>query len=143
MRPEATGPNPRAAGYTAVRSLLDVKATLQAEFKKADLSGPPQLAVRRAGRFFCHHMSVFSEGAIRAVAHPAGVVLEAVAVPGVFAVDLLTGQVLARMDTRERNKLARVGSAAFGGSCRSEKSLPSASESGRLCARLALSTRWS
>jgi len=36
---------------------------------------------------------------------------EAVAVLGVFAVDLLTGQVVARMDKRERNKLAK---AAYG-----------------------------
>ena len=33
---------------------------------------------------------------------------EAVAVLGVFAVDLLTGQVVARMDKRERNKLAKA-----------------------------------
>jgi hypothetical protein len=36
------------------------------------------------------------------------VVFEAVAVLGVFAVDLLTGQVVARMDKRERNKLAKA-----------------------------------
>jgi hypothetical protein len=36
------------------------------------------------------------------------VVFEVVAVLGVFAVDLLTGQVMARMDKRERNKLARA-----------------------------------
>jgi len=42
---------------------------------------------------------------ILAVSHLAGVVFEAVAVLGVFAVDLLTGQVVARMDKRERNKL--------------------------------------
>jgi hypothetical protein len=36
------------------------------------------------------------------------VVFEAVAVLGVFAVDLLTGQVVARMDKRERNKLAKT-----------------------------------
>jgi glycerol-3-phosphate acyltransferase PlsY len=46
--------------------------------------------------------------AILAVTHLAGVVFEAVAVLGVFAVDLLTGQVLARMDKREKNKLAKV-----------------------------------
>jgi hypothetical protein len=45
---------------------------------------------------------------ILAVTHLAGVVFEAVAVMGVFAVDLLTGQVLARMDKRERNKLANA-----------------------------------
>jgi fatty acid desaturase len=45
---------------------------------------------------------------ILAVTHLAGVVFEAVAVMGVFAVDLLTGQVLARMDKRARNKLARA-----------------------------------
>jgi uncharacterized membrane protein len=45
---------------------------------------------------------------ILAVTHLAGVVFEAVAVLGVFAVDLLTGQVLARMDKREQNKLAKA-----------------------------------
>jgi hypothetical protein len=45
---------------------------------------------------------------ILAVTHLAGVVFEADAVLGVFAVDLLTGQVLARMDKRERNKLAKA-----------------------------------
>jgi uncharacterized membrane protein len=45
---------------------------------------------------------------ILAVTHLAGVVFEAVAVLGVFAVDLLTGQLLARMDKRERNKLAKA-----------------------------------
>ena len=45
---------------------------------------------------------------ILAVTHLAGVVFEAVAVMGVFAVDLLTGQVLARMDKREQNKLAKA-----------------------------------
>jgi fatty acid desaturase len=43
---------------------------------------------------------------ILAVTHLAGIIFEAVAVLGVFAVDLLTGQVLARMDKRGRNKLA-------------------------------------
>jgi hypothetical protein len=36
------------------------------------------------------------------------VVFEAVAVLGVFAVDLLTGQVVARMEKRERNRLAKA-----------------------------------
>jgi small-conductance mechanosensitive channel len=45
---------------------------------------------------------------ILAVSHLAGIVFEAVAVFGVFAVDLLTGQVVARMDKRERNKLAKA-----------------------------------
>jgi hypothetical protein len=45
---------------------------------------------------------------ILAVSHLAGIVFEAVAVFGVFAVDLLTGQVLARMDRRQRNKLAKA-----------------------------------
>jgi hypothetical protein len=45
---------------------------------------------------------------ILAITHVAGVIFEAVAVLGVFAVDLLTGQVVARMDKRERNKLARL-----------------------------------
>ena len=43
-----------------------------------------------------------------AVTHLAGVVFEAVAVLGVFSVDLLTGQVLARMDQRERRNLANT-----------------------------------
>ena len=46
---------------------------------------------------------------ILAVSHLAGIVFEAVAVFGVFAVDLLTGQVVARMDKRERIKLAKAG----------------------------------
>jgi hypothetical protein len=45
---------------------------------------------------------------ILAITHLAGVVFEAVAVLGVFAVDLLTGQIVARMDRRERNKLAKA-----------------------------------
>jgi hypothetical protein len=45
---------------------------------------------------------------ILAITHLAGVVFEAVGALGVFAVDLLTGQVLARMDKRERNKLAKA-----------------------------------
>ena len=45
---------------------------------------------------------------ILAITHPAGLVFEAVAVLGVLAVDLLTGQVVARMDKRERNKLAKA-----------------------------------
>jgi hypothetical protein len=36
------------------------------------------------------------------------VVFEGVAVLGVFAMDLLTGQVVARMEKRERNKLAKA-----------------------------------
>jgi hypothetical protein len=42
---------------------------------------------------------------ILAVTHLAGVVFEAIAVLGVFSMDLLTGQVLARMDKRQRNNL--------------------------------------
>jgi hypothetical protein len=45
---------------------------------------------------------------ILAVSHLAGIVFEAVAVLGVFAVDLLSGQVVARMDKRERNKLPKA-----------------------------------
>jgi hypothetical protein len=45
---------------------------------------------------------------ILAVSHLAGIVFEAVAVLGVFAVDLLTGQVVARMDRREEIKLAKA-----------------------------------
>jgi hypothetical protein len=44
---------------------------------------------------------------VLAVTHLAGVVFEAVAVLGVFAADLLTGQVLARMDKRNRNRPAK------------------------------------
>jgi len=42
------------------------------------------------------------------VSHLAGVIFEAVPMLGVFAVDLLTGQVLARMDKRQRNTLAKA-----------------------------------
>ncbi len=42
------------------------------------------------------------------ISHLAGVVFEAVAVLGVFAVDLLTGQVLARMDKREKTSWRRL-----------------------------------
>jgi hypothetical protein len=45
---------------------------------------------------------------ILAVSHLVGIVFEAVAVLGVFAVDLVTGQVVAQMDKRERNKLAKA-----------------------------------
>ena len=45
---------------------------------------------------------------ILTVTHLAGVVFEVVAVLGVFAVDLLSGQVVARIDRRERNKLAKA-----------------------------------
>jgi hypothetical protein len=45
---------------------------------------------------------------ILAVSHLAGIVFEAAAVFGVFAVDLLTGKVVARMDKRERNRLAKA-----------------------------------
>ena len=45
---------------------------------------------------------------ILAITHLAGVVFEAVAVLGVFAVDLLTGQVVARMDKREQSKLSKA-----------------------------------
>ncbi len=45
---------------------------------------------------------------ILAITHLAGVVFEAVAVLGVLAVDLLTGQAVARMGMRERNKLAKA-----------------------------------
>jgi len=47
-------------------------------------------------------------GSILAVSHLAGIVFEAVAVVGVLAVDLVTGQVVARMDKRERNNFARA-----------------------------------
>jgi hypothetical protein len=36
------------------------------------------------------------------------VIFEVVAVLGVFAVDLLSGQAVARMEKRERNKLAKA-----------------------------------
>jgi hypothetical protein len=45
---------------------------------------------------------------ILAVSHLAGIVFEAVAVFGVFAVDLLTGQVVARMERREKDKLLKA-----------------------------------
>jgi fatty acid desaturase len=45
---------------------------------------------------------------ILAVNHLAGIVFEAVAVLGVFAVDLVTGQVVARMDRRNRKGLAKA-----------------------------------
>ena len=45
---------------------------------------------------------------ILAITHLARVIFEVVAVLGVFAVDLLSGQVVARMDKRERNKLAKA-----------------------------------
>ena len=45
---------------------------------------------------------------ILAVSHLAGVVFEAVAVFGVFAVDLVTGQVVARMDRRNRKELVKA-----------------------------------
>ena len=43
-----------------------------------------------------------------AVSHLAGIVFEAVAVFGVFAADLLTGQVVARMGNRQRKELAKA-----------------------------------
>jgi hypothetical protein len=45
---------------------------------------------------------------ILAVSHLAGVVFEAVAVLGVFAVDLVTGQVVARMERRNRKEIAKA-----------------------------------
>ena len=45
---------------------------------------------------------------ILAVSHLAGIVFEAVAVLGVFAVDLLTGQVVARMERRNRKEVAKA-----------------------------------
>jgi len=45
---------------------------------------------------------------ILAVSHLAGIVFEAVAVFGVFAVDLLTGQVVARVDRRNRKEVPRA-----------------------------------
>jgi hypothetical protein len=45
---------------------------------------------------------------ILAVSHLAGIVFEAVAVLGVFAVDLVTGQVVARMDRRNRKEAAEA-----------------------------------
>ena len=45
---------------------------------------------------------------ILAVSHLAGIVFEAVVVFGVFAVDLLTGQVVARMDRRNRKEVAKA-----------------------------------
>ncbi|MGO8736459.1 MAG: hypothetical protein ACLQVM_27115 [Terriglobia bacterium] len=45
---------------------------------------------------------------ILAVSHLAGIIFEAVAVFGIFAVDLLTGQVVARMDRRNRKEVAKA-----------------------------------
>jgi len=45
---------------------------------------------------------------ILAVSHLAGIVFEAVAVLGVFAVDLVTGQVVARVEKRQRNGLLQA-----------------------------------
>ena len=45
---------------------------------------------------------------ILAVSHLAGIVFEAVAVFGVFAVDLVTGQVVARMERRNRKEVAKA-----------------------------------
>jgi small-conductance mechanosensitive channel len=45
---------------------------------------------------------------ILAVSHLAGIIFEAVAVFGVFAVDLVTGQVVARMDKRNRKEVAKA-----------------------------------
>ena len=45
---------------------------------------------------------------ILAITHLAGVVFEAVAVLGAFAVDLLTGQVVARMDRRNPKEVRKV-----------------------------------
>ena len=45
---------------------------------------------------------------ILAVSHIAGIVFEAVAVFGVFAVDLVTGEVVARMDRRKRKGVAKA-----------------------------------
>jgi hypothetical protein len=46
---------------------------------------------------------------ILSIIHLARVVFETVAVLGVFAVDLLTWQVLTRMEKRKRNMLAKAG----------------------------------
>jgi len=46
---------------------------------------------------------------VLAITRLAGVVIEAVAVMGVFVVDLVTDQVLVRMDKRERNRLVKTG----------------------------------
>ena len=45
---------------------------------------------------------------ILAVSHLAGIVFEAVAAFGVFAVDLVTGQVVAHMDRRNRKEGANA-----------------------------------
>jgi hypothetical protein len=45
---------------------------------------------------------------ILAITLLAGVVFEAVAVLGIYAVDLLTGQVVARMEKREIERLAKA-----------------------------------
>lgn len=50
-----------------------------------------------------------ASASVLAVTPLAGVVFEAVAVPGVFAVDPLTGQVVARMDMLARYKPVKAG----------------------------------
>ena len=67
-------------------------------FRRRDLGFTPARTVQVSAAF----------ASILAITHVAGVVFEAVAVLGVFAVDLLTGQVLARMGKREQNKLAKA-----------------------------------
>jgi uncharacterized membrane protein len=43
-----------------------------------------------------------------AITHIAGVLFEAIAIAGIFAIDLVTGQVVARMDKREGNRLVKA-----------------------------------
>jgi len=68
---------------------------------------PPSLQEVYSNPILVRHNSPHAVCAsILAGSHLAGIVFETVAVFGVLAVDLFTGQVVARMDKRERNRLA-------------------------------------
>jgi hypothetical protein len=84
---------PLAAACAMVGGYLGVR-----HFTRRDLGFTPARTVQVSAAF----------ASILAITHVAGVVFEAVAVLGLFAVDLLTGQVVARMDERERIKLAKA-----------------------------------
>jgi len=71
------------------------------------LAWNPGRACRKLTKYKIMQVSA-AFASILAITHLAGAVFEAVAVLGVFAVDLLTGQVVARMDKRERSKLAKA-----------------------------------
>jgi hypothetical protein len=83
---------PLAAACAVVGGYLGVR-----HFTRRDLGFTPARTVQVSAAF----------ASILAMTHLAGVVFEAVAVLGVFAVDLLTGQVMVRMEKRKRNTLAK------------------------------------